>query len=101
MANNFKSFQSTDITTETVVYTAPANTQVTIIGMSIANTSGNLTTSSLKLNSAFIVKNAPIPVGASLVGIGAEQKVVMEPGDTISVVSDETVDAILSILEIS
>jgi len=34
------------------------------------------------------VKDAPVPVGGSLVVIGGDQKVVMEPGDVLKVTSD-------------
>lgn len=96
----FKSFQSTSVTTETTVYTGPASTETTVIGLSVACTSANPATVSVKLNSAYIVKDAPVPVGGSLVAIGGEQKVVVEATDTLSVISDETVDVITSVLEI-
>lgn len=96
----FKSFQSTSVTTETTVYTAPANTETTVIGLSVACTSASPATVSVKLNSAYIVKNAPVPVGGALVAIGGEQKVVVEATDTLSVSSDQTVDVITSVLEI-
>ena len=101
MGNTFKSYQSTSITTETTVFTGPASTQVTVIGMTIANTSSSVITASVKLNSAYIVKNAPIPVGGTLVPIGGEQKLVVESTDTLSVIASGTVDVITSTLEIS
>lgn len=101
MANTFKSYQSTSVTTETTVFTGPADTQSTIIGMSVANTSTSATTVSVKLNTAYIVKNAPVPIGGSLVAIGSEQKVVVEDGDLLKVSSDETVDIVISTLEIT
>jgi hypothetical protein len=96
----FKSFQSTSVTTETTVYTGPASTETTVIGLSVACTSANPATVSVKLNSAYIVKDAPVPVGGALVAIGGEQKVVVEATDTLSVSSDQTVDVITSVLEI-
>jgi hypothetical protein len=101
MANTFKSFQSTSVTTETTVYTGAASTQATIIGLSIANTSATACYASVKLNTAYIVKNAPIPVGGSLVVVGGDQKLVVEPTDTVKVTSDQTVDVVTSVLEIS
>lgn len=101
MANNFKSYQQTSVTTEQVVYTGPASTQSTIIGMTTANTGSSDVTVDVKLNSAYLVKNAPVPVGGSLVVIGGNQKVVVEPTDTISVVATGAVDVIISTLEIS
>jgi len=99
--NTFKSYDTTGVTTETTVYTGPASTQATVIGLSVANTSGNATTASVKRNAAYIVKNAPIPNGGSLVVIGADQKVVIEVAETISVIADNTVDVCTSVLEIS
>jgi len=101
MANTFKGIEATGVTAETVVYTGPAATQTTVIGMSVANVSGTATKVSVKKNSAYIVKDAPVPAGGSLVAIGADQKVVVEATDTISVSADNAVDAVLSVLEIS
>lgn len=96
----FKSFQSTSVTTETTVYTGPAATETTVIGLSVACTAAVPATVSVKLNSAYIVKDAPVPVGGALVAVGADQKVVVEATDTLSVSSDQTVDVITSVLEI-
>jgi len=101
MANAFKSFNTTGVTTSTVVYTAPTATQSTVIGLSIANTTGLATTASLLRGTAHIVKNAPVPAGGSLVAIGADQKVVVVAGETINVVADNAVDVCVSVLEIS
>jgi len=101
MANAFKSYQSTSITTEATVLTGPASTETTVIGLSIANTSSSTATVDVKLNTAYIVKAAPIPVGGSLVVVGGDQKLVVEATDTIKVTSDVTVDVITSTLEIS
>lgn len=105
MANAFKSYESNTITTITTVYTGPALTETTIIGLSIANVAATPATVSATLTkstgTSYIVKNAPIPVGGSLIVVGAEQKLVVEATDTIKVVSDVTVDAITSVLEIS
>jgi len=101
MANAFKSYQSTSVTTETTVLTGPSATETTVIGLSIANTSSSTATVDVKLNTPYMVKAAPIPVGGSLVVVGGDQKVVVEATDTIKVTSDVTVDVITSTLEIS
>jgi hypothetical protein len=51
----------------------------------------------------YLVKNAPVPVGSSLVVVGGDQKVVMEPGDKITVTSDtaSSADVTLSHLDIT
>lgn len=114
MANTFKSKTDTAIgTTAATVYTCPASTQTTIIGLTVAN----IVTSQIDIDvqldastrtsgaqdSVYIIKDAPIPVGSSLVVVGGEQKVVLEPGDTIKVTSNtaSSVDAIVSVLEIT
>ena len=97
----FKSYQSTSVTTETTVLTGPASTETTVIGLSIANTSASAATASVKLNTAYMVKDAPIPVGGALVVVGGDQKLVVEATDTLAVISDVTVDVITSTLEIS
>lgn len=110
MANTFKNYTSRLIgTSPTVVgtYTVGAATQTTLIGLSCANTLTAAVTVDIYLNdgsnSTYIVKNAPIPSGGTLVAVGGEQKIVMETGDKIYVASDTaaSVDVIMSLLEIS
>lgn len=108
MANNFKNqFRSAVGTSPTVIYTAGAGVQSTIIGMSIANVLTTPITIDVTVNSnAFIyymVKDASIDPGSSLIPIGGDQKLVLEAGDSISVTSDtaSSADVILSLLEIS
>ena len=101
MANNFKNYMSASVTTETTVLTGPASTQTTVIGLSIANTGASVATVDVKLNTAYVVKDAPVPVGGSLVVVGGDQKLVVEATDTIKVTSDVTVDVITSTLEIT
>jgi hypothetical protein len=110
MANLFKNSVSGSIgITNSVVYTTPAATSTTVIGMSVANTSTQninvsaTLTSVIQNKTVYIVKNALIPVGGSVVLVGGEQKIVMSAGDTLSVVSTiaASADAIVSVLEIS
>ena len=101
MSNNFKGYESAGVTDETTVYTGPASTQVTVIGLSIANTSADTATVSAKKNDAYVVKDATVVSGGTLVIVGGDQKLVIEPDDTIKVTSDQTVDVITSTLEIS
>ena len=99
MATTFKGYESTGITTSTVVYTAPALTTSTAIGMTVANTSASTATVSVMKNLAYLVKDAPVPVGGALVVIGGDQKTVLETGSTLTVVSSGTVDVVLSVME--
>jgi hypothetical protein len=54
-------------------------------------------------NNYYLVNGAPIPGGGSLVVVGGDQKVVMQAGDSMKVLSDSTssLDVIMSVMEIS
>lgn len=99
MATVLKGYESTNITAEIIVYTTPALTTATIIGMTIANTSTGTITVSVKKNLAYIIKDVPILVGSSLVVVGGEQKTVVEAEGTIKVSATGTADVIMSMLE--
>jgi len=109
MANTFKLKTDTGVgASAATVYTCPASTATTIIGMSIAN----ITSSSIDVDvqlenndgdNIYLVKAAPVPVGSSLVVVGGDQKVVMEADDVLKVTSSAatSADVALSILEIT
>lgn len=110
MANTFTRKLQQDVGTSFTVidsYVVQSNTQVTVIGLTVANTF----TTSIEVDvtvydgasDTFVVKGAPVPVGGSLVVIGGEQKVVLNPGDSIRVRSSETssADVVMSVLEIT
>lgn len=115
MANSFLTEVQTGIgTTPVNIYTCPAGTSTTIIGMTLSNISvvspiyvnvildatGRLSGGE---NSVYIIKDAPIPTGGALIPIGGDQKIVLEPGDIIKVSSDtaSSVDVVLSHLDIT
>lgn len=99
MANKFRRYTAKDVTADTVVHTAIVDTEVTIIGMTVANVGISEASVSITLNDVYMLKGAPVPTGGAMTPIGGEQKVVMEAGDTISVASDIAVDIIISVLE--
>ena len=108
MANAFKSNVAANIvTTGNTVYTCPAATQTTLIGLTLSNKSaGTVSTNVLLTRSNVeysIISNAPILTGSTLVPIGGEQKVVLQPADGIKVTStaNGAIDVIVSLLEIS
>lgn len=115
MANTFKSYGSSSVgVTATAVYTVPAATTSTVIGASVANTNASTLVSVDVIlskgaggtgtgNDFYLVKNAPITPGGSLVVIGGDQKLVMETGNVLKVVSTlaASVDVMVSALEIS
>lgn len=107
MASNFKSYVTSGIgVANTTIYTSTAST--TVIGFSLANISSGAITASAFVSkngggTAYIVKDAPVPFGGSMVAVGSEQKVVLEVGDTMNVYANtaSSMDAIISTLEIS
>jgi hypothetical protein len=85
-----------------------ANTVAVVIGVTVTNKSGSAITANVYLQDStvantYIVANAPISSGASLVPIGGDQKIVMITGDKLYVQSSaaSSVDAIMSIMEIT
>jgi len=110
MANVFKNSVTGSIgLTPAKVYEAPSATVATVIGLSVANVltqniSVSVTITDISATKTnHLVKNALITEGGSTVVIGGDQKVVLEAGDYISVVSTQatSADVIVSVLEIS
>ena len=108
MANTFRNGVVAAIGTAPIaVYTAGASKTATIIGLSVANiTTGAITvdvtlTDTSAATTVFLIKDAPIPVGSSLIVIGSDQKVVVETTDIIKVNSSAaaSIDVALSMLE--
>ena len=103
----FKSTLTAGIgTSETAITdTVSAATTHTLIGVSLANvTTGNITANVI-LNktggsSAYMVKGAIIPVGGALIVVGGDQKLVIEAGDSVGVVSSAatSIDTVVSYL---
>jgi hypothetical protein len=108
MANLFKSYPSKNVGTSAAsVYTCPAATQTTIIGLSMANTTSSpITTDAYITRSAvnyYLIEGATVPVGSALVIVGGDQKVVMQTGDVLYVLNSvaSSGDAFCSLLEIT
>ena len=115
MANAFLSEVKQNIATGvgTEVLECGSSTETTIIGLSVANTGTSQILIDVLLKTSartsgvgpdvYLIKAAPIPVGGSLVVVGGDQKVVMEPGDKIQVISDtgSSADCVLSHLDIT
>lgn len=109
MANTFKSYGDAGAgTSASTVYTAPASTTSTVIGMTLANVSTGGVSADVQLvksggSSYYLAKSAPVPLGGTFVVVGGEQKLVLETGDRIDVTSDtaSSIDTIVSVLEIS
>jgi hypothetical protein len=110
MANTFTRKTSQNIgatATQIGAYTVPSATTTIAIGLTCTNTTGSAITANVYLANAtantYIVANAPISSGASLIPIGGDQKIVMITGDKMYVQSSAatSIDVILSIMEIT
>jgi len=108
MANTFKSYANKNVgTSAATVYTCPASTQTTLIGLSMANTSTSpITTDAYVTRSAvnyYLVKGATVPVGGSLVIVGGDQKVVLQSSDVLYILNSAATsgDCFASLLEIT
>lgn len=105
MANTFKSYVASSVTTQSTVLTAAVNTQTTLIGLSLANTANGAASVTVVLtrssNDYHVIKNATVPASDALVLYGGDQKLVMQAGDILKVTSTATVDVIVSVLEVN
>ena len=109
MANAFKLVTDTGVgTSPATVYTCPSATETTILGLNLANIVRSSVQVSVQLenndgDNIYLIKDAPVPIGSSLVAVGGDQKVVMNASDVLKVTSDtaSSIDVALSILEIT
>ena len=108
MANNFTSYMNKDVgTSAATVVTVGASTQTTIIGLSFANTTTSPITASAYITRSavdyYLIENATVPVGSSLVVVGGDQKTVMITGDALKVVTSAaaSADVVTSVLNIT
>jgi len=110
MANTFINRISGSIgATETTIYTAPAGTITTVIGVAIANRLQSNILIDVKviesgsINTAFLCTGSLIPPGSNIILVGGEQKVVLETGDRLTLRSNvaSSADIVLSALEIN
>lgn len=109
MANTFKNTLEVTVgTVDRLLYTCPAGKKTLIVGLNLANISTTDTvkatvkiTDTSAARTAYLVRNAPVSLGGSLVAIGAQQKMVLEAGDTLTIASDvnASLDATLSVIE--
>lgn len=115
MANTFKNYTSKSVGTAAAsVVTAPAGTAVTVIGMTVCNTSTATVKASIALTESstdyYILGSAApatngtsIAPGDSLIVFGGDQKLVLEATNVLKVISSAaaSLDVIVSVLEIT
>ena len=105
MANTFKSYLASNVTTQASVMTGASGTQTTLIGLSLANTTTGSASVSVVLtrssNDYHVIKNAVVPAADTLVLYGGDQKLVLQTGDILKVTSSAAVDVIASVLEVN
>ena len=114
MANAFKKKTSKGIgtaLTQVGSYAVPSSTETTVIGLSVSNVTGSSVDVDVALsatmanttNDISLGTSIPVPSGSTVVLVGGDQKLVMEPTDLIKVKSSaaSSVDVCMSILEIT
>lgn len=108
MASVFKSAVAQNVgTTSTTVYTAPALTTTTAIGLQLCNVAATSILADVTLTkgatTVYLLKDVPLPTGSTIVVIGGDQKVVLNTTDVLKVRSNtaSSLDAVLSVLELT
>jgi len=100
MPNVLTNYTSADIgTSPTTLYTVPASTTGTIVGLQVANTTTSQITVDVQVAGVYLVKGAPVPANSALSLL--DGKLVVKTTETVVITSDTatSVDAILSVLE--
>ena len=112
MANDFKNAIAQNINavvgTGTTIYTVPASKTSILLELDVANTTTNVVEASVEILDRsvsasawrYLVKNAPVPAGGSLMVI-AGQKIVLEATDAVRVTASaaNVMDVVAAILE--
>jgi len=108
MANVFTRYLNKNVgTSAATVVTVGASTQTTVIGLSFANTTTSPITVSAYITASavdyYLVKDATVPVGSSLVVVGGDQKTVLVTSDALKVISSaaSSCDVVTSVLNIT
>ena len=100
MPNVLTNYTSASVgTSPATLYTVPASTTGTIVGLQIANTSASQIAVDVQVAGVYVVKGAPIPANSALSVL--DGKLVVKTTETVIITSDTatSADAILSVLE--
>ena len=92
-------------------YTVGADTQATVIGLSVANVTSSAVDIDVALsatmanttNDVSLCTSVPIPSGSTIVLVGGDQKLVLTTSDLIKIKSSASasLDVVMSVLEIT
>ena len=108
MANTFKSVTKASVGTSTTdAYTVASGTTTVVIGLVLANRTGDQITVDVLLNKSngalddvYLIRSLPLPNGSAFEYISGS-KLIMETGDKIQVLSNtaSSLDVTVSVLE--
>ena len=105
MAQTFTNAVANNVTTVTTVYTAPASTTSTVIGLIVANDAGADTTVTVSLTKGAttvnLLNSAPLPAASNLSVLSNNNRLVLLTGNSISVTAAASVDVVASVLELT
>jgi hypothetical protein len=106
--NTFTRYVAKGVSTAgNVLVTASANTQTTVMGLTVSNTTAGTITANVYVTAStvdyYIVQNATIASGGALALFGGDGKLVLNTGDALTVQTKtvSSADAILSVLQIT
>lgn len=109
MATTFKNYLSASIGTSATTVVTGGSSQTTVYSLTVANVASPAAAITVSVTmvsgatTAYMVKDAPVPAGSSIIIVGAPQKVALENTDIIRVVSSAaaSADVIVSTVELS
>lgn len=105
MAQTFTNAVANNVTTVTTVYTAPASTTSTVIGLMVANDAGADTTVTVSLvkgaTTVNLLNSAPLPSASNLAVLSNNTRLVLLTGNSITVTAAAAVDVVVSVLELT
>ena len=100
MPNVLTNYTSASVgTSPATLYTVPASTTGTIVGLQVSNTSASQIAVDVQVAGVYVVKGAPIPANSALSVL--DGKLVVKTTQTVVITSDtaSSADIILSVLE--
>jgi hypothetical protein len=86
-------------TSPITIHTVATGQEAVVIGLNLANITGNQISVDVQLAGVYLIKGAPIPAGSALSAL--DGKIILEAADTCIITSNTAAscDVILSVLE--